>query len=182
MNLIFIYGPPATGKLTVGIKIAEKTNYKLFHNHLTIDVAKELYPHFDMQMFGLTSKLRLTTFEYAAQQNTNIIFTYVFEEDEIDISFVKHAFDVVTKNNGTVNFVQLSAPIDVLTERVSNNSRKLLNKLSNSEQLRKQLDTYNFNASVPFDNVLHIDTSKSTPEQSAELIVKHFGLRSIIKG
>ena len=176
MNLVFIYGPPATGKLTIGIKVADSTGYKLFHNHLTIDVAKELYPNFDSQMFGLTSKLRLTTFEYAAQQNTNIIFTYVFEDDETDNLFVKNTVDILSKNDSVVHFVQLSAPVDILAERVKDESRKELKKLSDSEHLRAKLENYNFNASVHYDDVLRIDTSKCSPEQSAELIIEHFGL------
>lgn len=34
MRLIFIYGLPATGKLTVAQELAKRTGYKLFHNHL----------------------------------------------------------------------------------------------------------------------------------------------------
>jgi len=38
MRLIFIYGPPATGKLTVAKELAKLTKYKIFHNHLTVDL------------------------------------------------------------------------------------------------------------------------------------------------
>ena len=37
MNLVFIYGPPGVGKLTVAKELAGLTGYKLFHNHLSID-------------------------------------------------------------------------------------------------------------------------------------------------
>ena len=46
MNLIFIYGPPAVGKLTTAIKLSEKLNYKIFHNHLVIDLVKSVYEQF----------------------------------------------------------------------------------------------------------------------------------------
>ena len=179
MNLLFIYGPPAAGKLTIGNEVAKRTGYKLFHNHLTIDLAKELYPHFGSQMFGLASKFRLAAFAYAAQQDTNMIFTYVFEDDKNDTLFVKNAVDVITKNGGAVKFVQLTAPIDILAERVSDESRKALKKLSDGDELRANLQEYDFNASVPYDHVLHIDTSKYAPEQSASLIIEHFNLESV---
>ena len=38
MRLIFIYGLPAVGKLTVAKELAAKTGYKLFHNHLVVDL------------------------------------------------------------------------------------------------------------------------------------------------
>ncbi|MGI8542838.1 MAG: hypothetical protein ACR2MD_05085 [Aridibacter sp.] len=36
MKLIFIYGSPAVGKLTVANEIAKRTCFKVFHNHLMI--------------------------------------------------------------------------------------------------------------------------------------------------
>jgi len=35
MKLVFIYGPPAVGKLTVANALAKVTGFKVFHNHLT---------------------------------------------------------------------------------------------------------------------------------------------------
>ncbi len=36
MRLVFIYGPPGVGKLTVARELAALTGFKLFHNHLTV--------------------------------------------------------------------------------------------------------------------------------------------------
>jgi adenylate kinase family enzyme len=38
-TLVFIVGPPAVGKMTVGYELAQRTGLKLFHNHHTIDLA-----------------------------------------------------------------------------------------------------------------------------------------------
>jgi shikimate kinase len=35
--LIFIVGPPAVGKMTVGAELARRTGFQLFHNHHAID-------------------------------------------------------------------------------------------------------------------------------------------------
>ena len=43
MKLIFIYGSPAVGKLTVAQEIAEQTDFKVFHNHLTIDAVTPVF-------------------------------------------------------------------------------------------------------------------------------------------
>ena len=43
MRLIFVYGMPASGKLTVARELAELTGYKLFHNHLVVDLLLSVF-------------------------------------------------------------------------------------------------------------------------------------------
>lgn len=42
-TLVFIVGPPAVGKMTVGHELARRTGLKLFHNHHTIDLALRFF-------------------------------------------------------------------------------------------------------------------------------------------
>ena len=44
MQLIFIYGLPASGKLTVAEELAELTGYPVFHYHVTRDLVQRIYP------------------------------------------------------------------------------------------------------------------------------------------
>ena len=44
MKLVFIYGPPAAGKLTIARKVAEKAGLALFHNHLIVDAVGAVFP------------------------------------------------------------------------------------------------------------------------------------------
>jgi hypothetical protein len=37
MELVFIYGAPAVGKLTVGLELAALTGFKVLHDHLTVN-------------------------------------------------------------------------------------------------------------------------------------------------
>lgn len=39
MKLVIITGPQAVGKMTVGQELEKLTDLKLFHNHMTIDLA-----------------------------------------------------------------------------------------------------------------------------------------------
>ena len=62
MNLVFIYGPPAVGKLTVAKELSLITGYPLFHNHLTRDLVHELFPialkcgvHFQVYAIAISS-------------------------------------------------------------------------------------------------------------------------------
>ena len=40
MKLIFLHGLPGVGKLTVAREFAKLTGFKVFHNHLAVDLAE----------------------------------------------------------------------------------------------------------------------------------------------
>ncbi len=39
-TLVYLYGPPAVGKLTVATELQRLTGFRLFHNHLTVDALR----------------------------------------------------------------------------------------------------------------------------------------------
>jgi tRNA uridine 5-carbamoylmethylation protein Kti12 len=43
MKLVFLHGAPAVGKLTVARELSALTGFRLFHNHLTVDLATSLF-------------------------------------------------------------------------------------------------------------------------------------------
>jgi shikimate kinase len=176
MNLIFIYGPPATGKFTVGTELAELTGYHLLHNHLAIDIVKDIYPDFNSLPFDLVFKLRLDIFEYAARDKTNLITTFVNDDNEEDKKFVEDVVQTIQRNDGSVLFVQLTAPNEVILQRVSNESRKKLRKLTNVEEMRAMLAKPNINAALEYKDIFTIDTSAQDARTTAEQIAAHFKL------
>ena len=176
MNLLFIYGPPAVGKLTIAEELAYLTGYKLFHNHLTMDLAKEIYPEFNEMRFKLVDTLRLNVFEYAAKNNTDLIFTFVHDGDTVDDTFTKETVAIIERSGGNVYFVELTASDDILLERVSNESRKRFHKLKDPHILKNQLAQNLYRTPLPYSNILKIDTSTINPSQTAKEIVTHFKL------
>ena len=44
MTLVIIFGPPAVGKMTVGLELERLTGFRLFHNHMTVDPVIRLFP------------------------------------------------------------------------------------------------------------------------------------------
>ena len=75
MNLVFIYGPPGVGKLTVAQELARETGYKVFHNHVSIDCAEAVFD-FGTKPFGsVIGKIRLAVFEEAAREGVSLVFT-----------------------------------------------------------------------------------------------------------
>lgn len=174
MNLIFIYGPPATGKLTVAQELSKAIDYPIFHNHMTRDLVQSLYPENVRDHYDLVDTLREDVFKYCALNDTNLIFTFVYDGPN-DNEAVARKVNSITDNGGTVLFVELTAPYSLLLKRVSNDSRKEHKKIVDPELLSSLLTTKEY-SSVPYDNILRIDTSPHTPEQSAKLISEYFKL------
>jgi shikimate kinase len=175
MNLVFIYGPPAVGKLTVAEELAKLTGYRLFHNHLALDLAREIYPEFGEQLFGLTHKLRLSVFEDASKTDTNLIYTMVYTDIEDD-AFVASTIATVGSNGGHVYFVQLTAPDEEILKRVTNESRQRFRKLKDTAVLEGLLQKKGYRAAVTSSPSLVIDTHSTQPKEAASQIVQHFGL------
>lgn len=175
MRLIFIYGPPASGKLTVAEILSEKTGIPLFHNHLSRDLVKDIYKDELSNHYALVDTLRFTVFKYCVKNNTNLIFTYVYEGENDDIN-VKRFMEIIENGGGEVVFVELTASRDDLIDRVDNESRKRFKKLSDPvimTSITEDMSKY----TIPFVDALKINTSRSTPIESATLIAKHLNLK-----
>jgi tRNA uridine 5-carbamoylmethylation protein Kti12 len=174
MNLIFLYGPPATGKLTVAKELSRLLGYPVFHNHLTRDLVQGIYPGKVSDHYDLVDTLREDVTRYCAQHNTSIIFTFVYDGSSDDSS-VARIVQSVQENGGNVCFVELSAPHDVILERVTDESRKQHRKIVDREKLASLLKAKTY-VSMPYDDILKIDTSAQEPNESAVLISRYFGL------
>ena len=177
MNLVFLYGPPATGKFTVAKELEKQTGYKLFHNHLTLDLARNILPEFDERLFELTRKLRLDVFEAAAKYDKNLIFTYVYTGQELENDFINATIKLIRKYGSNVYFVQFTAPLGVILSRVSQESRKQFRKLVDEQELKMQMQQYDIDMSIPVDGILKIDTSVLLPTESAQKIIDTFNLQ-----
>ena len=43
-TLVYLYGPPAAGKLTIAELLAQFTGFRLFHNHLSVNAISSVFP------------------------------------------------------------------------------------------------------------------------------------------
>ena len=177
MKLIFIYGPPAAGKLTIATELAKLTDFKLFHNHLTVPAVKAIFPEHGPIRTELLKKNRLAILEAAAKAERSTIFTLAYS-GEVDNIFVGRIVQAVESHGGRVHFVELHAPVDTLMNRIGNDSRKQIGKISEPERLKDFLSEpgRDLFASVPYPDVLRIDTSKAEPGIVAQSIMQHFNL------
>ena len=178
MKLVIIYGPSAAGKHTIGQKVCELTGYKFFYNHLTVDVVRALFDDDDPRRLNLLSVLRLKVIEEAAQQDLNTVFTVAYTSDKQSAGFMEKIIKAVTDQGGTVHFVRLNPPDETLFERIGNASRHRLNKPTDPVDLRRRLDDKqrDLRCVIDYPSQINLDSSKLTPLQSANHIIKTFEL------
>lgn len=174
MKLYFIYGPPASGKLTIAEKLSEKTGVPLFHNHLSRDIVKDIYRDELGANYSLVDKIRRDVFEYCAKQGTDLIFTFVYGGSDDDEN-VKGHIDSIEKNNGEVVFIELTTNKTELLERVGSESRKRYKKLLDPAVLDKFLDSID-NLSIPYVESLKVDTSVLSPDEASDYIARELSI------
>lgn len=175
MRLVFLYGPPGVGKLTVARELVALTGFKLFHNHLTVDAVAAVFPRGTPSFGRLVSHFRREVFAAAAQDGIDLVFTYVYAHpnDEPD---VRAMIDPVDAHGGSVLFVRLVCAPEVLLSRVGAESRGGFGKVNDSGTLQGLLDQHDLLSPVPFAPSLRLDTTDLPPAEAATQIVAHYGL------
>ena len=74
-TLVFVVGPGAVGKMTVGTELAARTAMKLFHNHHTIDLVLRFFPFGSPPFNRLVGEFRRRIIEeVAASDLPGLIF------------------------------------------------------------------------------------------------------------
>ncbi|MFZ2152655.1 MAG: AAA family ATPase [Microgenomates group bacterium] len=174
MNLIFIYGPPATGKLTVAKELSILTNYPVFHNHLTYDLAFSLFKGYK---FGkLIEQIRLDVFQHAINQKlSGLIFTVAYGYGSDD-QFVKSVIKLIEKSGNKINFVQLKCSREELHDRVNQDSRQQFGKVKDVQNLDELLNTNDYFTPISFVKNLIIDNTSLDPKTVAEKIMNEFAI------
>jgi RNase adaptor protein for sRNA GlmZ degradation len=175
MKLILIYGAPAAGKLTVANEIAERTGYKVFHNHLTIDAVAPIFPFGANSFWRLVHLFRIETIAEAARENVDLIYTFCYAKGADD-AHVAHVAKTVEENGGEIHFVLLRCAREELERRVSDESRTRFRKLKDIEILNELLNKNDLYSPVPERASLIIDNTNLSAEDAARKIIEHYDL------
>ncbi len=179
MNLIFLYGLPGSGKLTIAKELIKQIGdeYKLFHNQMTVDLVSQFFPFATPKWSYLNGEYRRLMFEACAEEGINLITTYVYARNyDGDDKYVKNLIQLVEKSNGEILFVHLNCDLNTIYQRIQNEDRKKHRKVSDPEKLRETMSKWDLLSPIDYVNNLNIDTGVLHPQESAMKIIKHFNL------
>jgi chloramphenicol 3-O-phosphotransferase len=177
--LVYLYGPPAAGKLTVASALVERTGIRLFHNHLTVNALRPVFDFGTAPFAEVLHRWRLDVFATAAARGVDVAFTNNSAWSGADArdrfaAFAASAADVVAAAGGRTVFVHVTAPTPVLEARVADESRRAHGKLVEVGRLRELLAS--LDPSPLHDGDLLIDTSRVTPADAAAVIADAAGV------
>lgn len=184
-KFVFIFGPQAVGKMTVGQELAKVTGLKLFHNHMTIDLLEPLFG-FSPEMWRLTHLIRQEIFNsFSKSDDYGMIFTKVWyfnqKEDWDDIETI---CQTVSVQGADIYFVELEANVE---ERLKRNKtphrleyKPTKRNIEQSEQhLLTTIESSRLNSKkgeIKKENYLRIDNTYLSVEEVAQIIKKYFQL------
>jgi len=127
MNLVFIYGPPATGKLTVANELSRITGYNVFRNPEVIGLLATIFPYDNDRLSPIRKRLsrdlRLEIFQEAAKAGVSFITTFGMSGPEY-FDFFRDIKKAIEMAGGHILFVQLISSKEELLKRVESDSRK----------------------------------------------------------
>jgi len=186
MKLVIIFGPGAVGKMTVGRELANITGLKLFHNHMSLELANQFFDWSTDGFKKIDRLVRFGIFEVVAKSDLEgLIFTFVWvvnekkEEDYID-----DIVDIFVKEGWEALFVELAADLeerlkrnrheDRLKEKPSKRDVAFTENMIINHDSKFQMNTKE--GDLPTKEIFKIDNTNLEAVQVAHMIKKHYNL------
>ncbi len=184
MTLLFVFGPPAVGKMTVGRAVADASDFRLFHNHHVIEPLLDVFDFGTPPFNRLLAEVRQRVLEEAAEADTDLVFTLVWALDlPEDTAAVRRHLQPFVDAGRRIAVVELYAGLDTRLER-NRTPYRLAEKKSKrdlewSEGNVRELERIQMNTDrpSPADALiaeyphLRIDNTDRTPEAVAAEIL-----------
>ena len=170
MQMIFLYGPVASGKLTIAREVARRTGFSVFHNHLVVDAVGAVFPFGSAPFVRLREAFWLAVIGEAARQGSSLIFTFA-PEPSVAPDFPARLRAEVEAAGGQVVLVALTVPVAEQERRLVAPSRAAFGKLRSVDLLRRHRDDFAACAAAMPEPALVIDTAAVDPGEAAARIV-----------
>ena len=187
-TLVIILGPHAVGKMTVGQELAKITGLRLFHNHMSIELARKLFAPNEKEEFqSLNRAIRQKVFDlFATRKLPGLIFTYMCAFDvQEELDYLMGVIELFKSNGANCYVVELCADFEERLVRNKSENR-LLHKESkrnlewSEAEMRKTSEKYRLYSydgeSLPFENYIKIDNTNLAPDEVAKMIKAHFAI------
>ena len=190
-ELMVVFGPPAVGKMTVGRAVCDRTDFRLFLNHHTIEPLSEIFGMDTPPFRALTSEIRRRVVEVAAASGVRLVITQVWNLAGVeDARWVTGLVAPYADAGLPVHFVELAADLETRLARNRDEDR-LRAKPSKRDLVwseahlreREERLVMNTDPAVPMpgDAVLaahrhrRLDNSSLAPGAAADRIVEWLG-------
>ncbi|MGH7696587.1 MAG: shikimate kinase [Gemmatimonadaceae bacterium] len=187
-TLLFVIGPPAVGKMTVGAEIARRTGLRLLHNHQTVDLVLPYFEFGSPRFSRLVREFRTRILEeVAASDLPGLIFTFVQAFDHAsDAAALESWAKIFLERGGSVFYLELEATREERLRRNETPERLAVKPfkrdLAKSREQLLDLDAkYQLNSRGEFDarpDYLRLDTTTMSPEEVATRAIERFGLKT----
>lgn len=176
MKLIFLHGMPGVGKLTVARELADLTGFKLFHNHLTVDLVGSVFEFGSPPFVELRERIWLDVFSEAARTEVGgVVFTFAFEKS-VRSGFIDRVRITVESQGGEAVFVKLTCSREELEKRLTSDSRSRFGKLTSLEQFRALNEAGVFLDPGVTPDRLVLDTTNLSASETASRIASELEL------
>jgi hypothetical protein len=169
MQLVFIYGQVASGKLTIAREVAGRTGFALFHNHLIVDAVGAVFPFGSESFVRLRERFWLEVIAQAAKDGRSLIFTFA-PEPTVAPDFAERVRALVESAGGKVIFVALTVPADEQERRLVEPSRATFGKMQSLDLLHGLREKFAACMAAMPKPILSIDTGSTRAEDAAQAI------------
>jgi len=177
MKLVFIYGSPAAGKLTISRELAKITGFKIFHNHIVNDLLDEFLESNEKYYWESGAKLKTLLVDLLASSKIKgLIVTMVYGGGPLGLNIAKKMKQSIQKNSGKFCCVKLICDKKELLCRVKGESRKNYNKVNTKKKLLEGFKEFGMDNSLPFKNQLIINNTNVPAKKVAKQIKEHYHL------
>ena len=186
MNIVFILGPQAVGKMTIGEALSKKIDTPLLFNHMTLDIISP-FLGWTADTFRISQNLRNEILEAVAKDSLNkgliMTFCFFFDEKNDWLAFEKYKNNFESRGI-EVCIVELETTLEERLKRNKSENR-LLKKPSKRDleysenELRHTNEKHRLNSNpgeIKDKNYFRLDVTNLTPNEAADKIINRFNL------
>lgn len=184
MKIIFLIGPHAVGKMTVGQALEKLTGFSLFHNHTAIELVHPFVSYGTPAGRKLVNGVRELFFRaFAESDGEGYILTFVWAFSAPgEREYIDHVGRIFEEKGAELCWVELEAGIETRLER-NRTENRLLHKPSKRDlefserNVLASHETYRLNSlpgEMPEENYLRIDNTDLSAEEVARIIYERF--------
>jgi len=170
LQVVFIFGPTASGKLTIASEVASMTGFRLFPDHLAVNLVKDVFDYGMRAFTRIREWAWIEVLREAVHANRSLVFTFK-PQAAIRSSFISHACVIIERLGGEVVFVELTCPEETIEARIENDDRRLIGKLASLPEYRRLRNQGAFQFRTMPTPAVKIDTSQCPPTEAAKRIV-----------